>query len=54
MTGLTPARELCPLGVPPAARFLDGRRPCDAAVSLGRRDGLLRGDDLEPDPHRVL
>ena len=54
MTGLTPKRELSSLGVPPAARILDGGRPCGVAVSLGRRDGLLGGDDLEPDPHRVL
>ena len=53
VTGLRPARELCPLGVPPAVRFLDGRRRCDLAVSLGRCDGLLGEDDLDPDPHRV-
>ena len=54
MTGFTPRRELRPLGVPPAVRFLDGRRRCDLAVSLGRCNGLLGEDDLDPDPHRVL
>ena len=53
MTGHAPEGELCPLGVPSAVRFLDGRRLCDVAVSLGRRDGLLGGEDLDPDPHRV-
>jgi len=53
VTGYTPRGELRPLGVPPAVRFLDGRRPCDLAVSLGRCNGLLGEDDLDPDPHRV-
>ena len=34
-------------------RFLDGRRLCDLAVSLGRCNGLLDAHGLGPDPHRV-
>ena len=50
MTGRTPKGELCPLGVPPAVRFLDDEGLDEAAVPLGLCDSSLSEADLDPDP----
>jgi ribosomal protein S12 methylthiotransferase accessory factor len=43
--------ELCPLDVVEGARFLGGRRMCEAAFEAGLVGRRLEPADLNPDPH---